>query len=105
MMDDDINVHRSVRHYHDKQMAEMDEHANQVLFAMIDMDGSISRRYVIEETPAYDDGAGKSRFCNEYNAVYNSPLRTMYPITTLTISDTVVGEVHVSMNDIEHHGM
>ena len=93
MMDDDINVHRSVKHYHDKQMAEMDEHANQVLFAMIDMDGSISRRYVIEETPAYDNGtdgmSGNSRFCNEYNAVYHGSLRTMHPITTLTISDTV----------------
>lgn len=30
-MDDDIKVHKSVKHYHDKQMAEMDEHANQIL--------------------------------------------------------------------------
>lgn len=30
-MDNDINVHKSVKHYHDKQIAEMDEHANQVL--------------------------------------------------------------------------
>lgn len=85
------------------------ELAHQVLFAMIDMDGSISRRYVIQETPAHDNGtdgmSGKSRFCNEYNAVYHGSLSTMHPITTLTISDTVVGEVHVSMNDIEHNNM
>lgn len=86
------------------------EPAHQVLFAMIDMDGSISRRYVIQETPTHDNGtdgmSGKSRFCNEYHAVYNSSLCTMYPITTLTtLTINRSCEVHVSMNDIEHNNI